>query len=340
MSFFKDYGKIITIVISFIVLTAIFVAAVGTTTASRGHSGGGKTNNDNKKPSSVKAVCDITLYNDTCYTSLAPLANSTQLLKPAQLFKLSVSVAINELSKAADYFSEHGVVSGNNFTDKMSIEALKNCRELMGLAMDHLNSSFFSSSDDDQTLFEAADDLKTWLSSAGTCYETCIDGLKEAKESLFEGVSNVMKNSTELTSNSLAIVSWLSDIAGSVKLRRRLLWLRSGERKLIESSDLRKKADIVVAKDGSGRYKTIGDALKAVPDQSKKRSVIYVKKGTYYENVRVEKTKWNVVMVGDGKTATVVSGSLNFVDGTPTFSTATFGNYLSMLLLMMIVTEY
>ncbi|KAK4431584.1 putative pectinesterase/pectinesterase inhibitor 46 [Sesamum alatum] len=44
----------------------------------------------------------------------------------------------------------------------------------------------------------------------------------------------------------------------------------------------------------------------------------------YVENVIVEKTKWNVMMVGDGKDATIVSGGLNFVDGTPTFKTATF----------------
>ncbi|CAN1139838.1 Putative pectinesterase/pectinesterase inhibitor 24 [Linum perenne] len=88
---------------------------------------------------------------------------------------------------------------------------------------------------------------------------------------------------------------------------------------------LRRKADVVVAKDGSGKYKTIGEALKEVPKKSKKkRFVIYVKKGVYKENVRVEKNMWNVVMVGDGMDATVVTGSRNVVDGTPTFSTATF----------------
>ncbi|KAG2689943.1 hypothetical protein I3760_09G163800 [Carya illinoinensis] len=34
--------------------------------------------------------------------------------------------------------------------------------------------------------------------------------------------------------------------------------------------------------------------------------------------------KWNVVMVGNGMTTTIVSGNLNFVDGTPTFSITTF----------------
>lgn len=103
-------------------------------------------------------------------------------------------------------------------------------------------------------------------------------------------------------------------------------WLHHKDRKLLQKdSDLKKKADIVVAKDGSGKYKTISAALKHVPNKSDKRTVIYVKKGIYYENVRVEKTKWNVMIIGDGMNVTIVSGSLNFIDGTPTFSTATFG---------------
>lgn len=55
--------------------------------------------------------------------------------------------------------------------------------------------------------------------------------------------------------------------------------------------------------------------------------VIYVKNGVYEENIRVKKTKWNVVMVGDGKDLTVVTGKLNIINETPTFKSATFGMY-------------
>jgi pectinesterase len=33
------------------------------------------------------------------------------------------------------------------------------------------------------------------------------------------------------------------------------------------------------------------------------------------------------MIIGDGMNVTTVSGSLNFVDGTPTFSSATFGMF-------------
>ncbi|KHN41369.1 Putative pectinesterase/pectinesterase inhibitor 46, partial [Glycine soja] len=84
------------------------------------------------------------------------------------------------------------------------------------------------------------------------------------------------------------------------------------DRKLLLTKDLRKKDHIVVAKDGSGKYKKKFDALKHVLNKSNKRTMIYVKKGVYYENVRVEKTRWNVMIIGDGMTSTIVSGSRNF----------------------------
>lgn len=169
----------------------------------------------------------------------------------------------------------------------------------------------------------------------GTYLQTCIEGFEDAKEALKASVVSHLKNSTEFTSNSLAIITWINKAASTLNLRRLLSlpyqkneapeWLHSSDRRLLRTQDLKSKADIVVAKDGSGKYRTISDALKHVPNKSNKRTVIYVKRGVYYENVRVEKTKWNVVMIGDGMTATIVSASRNFVDGTPTFSTATFG---------------
>ncbi|XP_068467533.1 putative pectinesterase/pectinesterase inhibitor 24 [Phaseolus vulgaris] len=346
MSSFKSYGKVdesehamlevrsksrkrITIIaLSTIVLIGVVCAAVFGTVAHNN-----KNSNSNDAPSvssSVKAVCDVTLYKNSCYSSLGSVAHSGQL-QPQDLFLLSIKVALGEASKALEYFSEKGGFSGLN-VDEKTMEDFKNCKDLLGLAVDHLNSSLASGGK--FSLVDVLEDLRTWLSAAGTYQQTCIDGIGEAEESLKSSVYNNLKNSTEFTSNSLAIVTWLDKAASSLKLRRLLStsphqdeepkWLHSKDRKMLEADNLKKKADIVVAKDGSGKYKTITAALKHVPEKSDKRTVIYVKKGIYNENVRVEKTKWNVMIIGDGMNTTIVSGSLNFVDGTPTFSSATF----------------
>lgn len=57
------------------------------------------------------------------------------------------------------------------------------------------------------------------------------------------------------------------------------------------------------------------------------RYVIYIKEGVYDETVVVTKEMANVTMYGDGSQKSVVTGSKNFVDGVPTFQTATFGNF-------------
>lgn len=320
--------RIAIITLSSVILVILIVSAVVGTTLSKTDSGNNNdtSSNANSVSTSVKAVCDLTLYPDSCYTSLLPVFNTSRgIVQPQDLFKASMQVAMSELLKASKY------VGGNaGVLTPVDVAALNNCRQLLDLAMDHLNASLLAPSD---SLFEVVDDVVTWLSSAGTYQDTCIDGFENT--TLKASVSNYLKDSTQFTSNSLAIITGITNAAKSLNFRRRLLtnddgedmphWLSRNDRELVQSSKSTIKANIVVAKDGSGKYKTIGHALNAVPKKSKKRFVIYVKKGVYYENVMVQKTQWNVMMIGDGMNETIVSGSLNVVDGTPTFSSATFG---------------
>ncbi|KAK4436354.1 putative pectinesterase/pectinesterase inhibitor 46 [Sesamum alatum] len=316
--------RITIIGISSIFLVAVIVGAVVGASQTKAN----KSRADDQSPSSaIKAVCSATLYPDSCYNSLAPVVKSGSV-KPQDLYRLSVEVALNELSKASKNFDG---IKKLNITDQRTLAAIESCQELLSLALDHLNSSL---SVEDLKFLEVFDDLRTWLSSAGTYQQTCIDELEYASIGLNTFLNENFKNSTEYTSNSLAIVTTFEESIsslGAIGRRRRLMsvggapeWLSYNERKLLQTPSSSIKADAVVAKDGSGKYKTIGAALKDVPDKSKKRFVIYVKKGVYVENVRIESSKWNVMMVGDGKNATIVSGSLNVIDGTPTFQSATF----------------
>lgn len=319
----KTRKRITIIAISSIVLVSVVVGVcVSVSQAKRGNSDA----DSNHSPSaSIKAACSATLYPDSCYDSLAAIQKSPNF-NLRDLYKLSVQVAIDELSKASNNFVENGVKK-LNITDKKTLLAIESCNELFSLALDHLNSSL---SVKDKDLLDGFDDLKTWLSSAGTDQQTCMDELETVSTFLTNFVRENFKNSNEYTSNSLAMISSFEGALGAIKRRRLMSSDETPEwvsRRVLQTKV--KAADAVVAKDGSGKYKTIKAALEAVPEKSKKRFVIYVKKGIYYENVRVEKKHWNVMMVGDGKDATIVSGKLNVVDGTPTFKSATFGNTLS-----------
>ena len=60
--------------------------------------------------------------------------------------------------------------------------------------------------------------------------------------------------------------------------------------------------DIVVARDSTGDYNTIQEALNAVPDYHEKQFVIYIKNGMYNEKLFIEKS--NIALVGEDKEKT------------------------------------
>ncbi|KAJ4908804.1 putative pectinesterase/pectinesterase inhibitor 46 [Raphanus sativus] len=320
--------RIAIIAISSIVLVCIVVGAVVGTTAA---------NSNGKKPSptegngdsisvSVKAVCDVTLHKEKCLETVGSAPNASSL-NPEELFNYAVQITLTELTKVLNEFSD------SEHMDNATSAAMGACMELIELAVDQLNETLTSLKDHTTSSPKSTvDDLRTWLSSVETYQETCMEALVEANNPNTTTFGEThLKNSTEMTSNALAIITWLGKIADSIKLNHRRLMATAEadlpmmkRRGLFESGDLKKKANIVVAQDGSGKYRTISEALQEVKEKNEQPTIIYVKKGVYLENVRVEKKKWNVVMVGDGQSKTIVSGGLNVIDGTPTFQTATF----------------
>ncbi|KAK7845204.1 pectinesterase 3 [Quercus suber] len=337
----KTRKRLIIVIISSIVLLALVIGVVAGTIIHKRNSSSSPSSNtvpatEVTPAASLKAVCSVTQYPNSCFSSISSLetANTTD---PEVLFKLSLHVAINELSKLAKDTPSKLTALTN---DPKVKAALTVCQGLFEDAVDRLNDSISSMDvgSDDKLLSSAKiNDIKTWLSTTITDQETCLDSLQDLNSTVVDYMKIATKNSTEFTSNSLAIVAKILGVLADFNLpiHRRLLgfeesegsdefptWVSHSDRRLLQEINL--TVNVTVAKDGSGDYTSISKAVEAVPKKSETRFVIHVKEGKYVENVVMDKSKWNVMMYGDGKDKTIISGSLNFVDGTPTFSTATF----------------
>ncbi|CAN1219719.1 Probable pectinesterase/pectinesterase inhibitor 21 [Linum perenne] len=187
-------------------------------------------------------------------------------------------------------------------------------------------------------------DLKTWLSAAMTYQETCLDGFVNVSTKAGAKMKEFMNTSMELTTNGLDIVTGLDTLFTSFQPGdlsagpgRRLLqdghgrmpfptWVPERFRRLLGDNSAATIADIVVAEDGSGDYKTINEALENLLKEKKKVGtvvVIYIKAGTYKEYIEVSKKLDNLVLIGDGADKTLITGSKNFIDGVSTYHTST-----------------
>jgi len=67
------------------------------------------------------------------------------------------------------------------------------------------------------------------------------------------------------------------------------------------------KYDFVVAKDGSGNFKTVQEAINAVPDFRKKETRILIKKGLYKEKLVLAECKTLITFVGESLDSTIIT---------------------------------
>ncbi|CAI9273987.1 unnamed protein product [Lactuca saligna] len=163
-------------------------------------------------------------------------------------------------------------------------------------------------------------DTQTWLSTALTNLETCRAGFVElnASDYMLPLMSN---NVTKLISNTLALNNGSTKPIESYK-GGFPTWVFPGDRKLLQTAA--PKANLVVAQDGSGNYKTIKAAIDAAAKRSGSgRFVISIKKGVYRENIEIGNKMKNIMLVGDGLKNTIITGSRSVGGGSTTFNSGT-----------------
>jgi pectinesterase len=165
-------------------------------------------------------------------------------------------------------------------------------------------------------------DLRTWLSAVLANSDTCIEVLAEGLQ-VKDIASTGLNRAMSLVETLLAQVIPIH--VDHVNKDHFPSWMREDDKMLLGGNSLR-APDAIVAIDGSGDHRSLTSAIQAAPAHSKKRYVIHVKSGVYLdEYVKITSDKWNIMLIGDGIGATVISGSRNGADGIQTYSTASFG---------------
>lgn len=336
--------KIVIIGVSSLFLVAMVLAVVIGTKNTDTDSFNRQDVSSSKK--AVETICAPTDYKKACFDSLKSSAETTS--DPKELIEAAFRSTIEYLEQAA----KNSTVLQEIEKDPRTKLALLNCKELANSAINDLKKTYKKFQDFDfSNLDEMFADLQIWISGAITYEETCLDGFEDAKGDAGEKMKQALKTAMELTSNGLAMITDISSVLSSFDVSqsdipsltastnsRRLLsshnnmnipdWLYSSRnRRLLDASLSSIKPDLIVAKDGSGKFRTINEALELIPKNSEKTFILYIKEGVYEEKVQFNTSLKNLMVIGDGPTKTRITGSLNFIDGTPTYHTATVGMF-------------
>jgi pectin methylesterase-like acyl-CoA thioesterase len=107
-------------------------------------------------------------------------------------------------------------------------------------------------------------------------------------------------------------VSYLSNLASVTTYYARAYAINTlgtsyGDQQAFTTLTASKDSLIVVAKDGSGNFTTVKEALNAVPLSYLGNTTILVKKGTYYEKDTIVANKSHLLIKGEDKDSTIIT---------------------------------
>ncbi|KAL6912009.1 hypothetical protein ACP4OV_000814 [Aristida adscensionis] len=297
-------------------------------------------------PSSINvtAICRSTPYPSACEKALS----SSGARSSGDPFAASVQFAM--VRAASAHALAHNLSASSMPPPRGAPPSgMVDCAELLDISVHQLRDALAGSARD-------ADGATTWLSAALTNQGTCRDSLAAVpaaagREAMRRQVAALAK----FISTALALhVAKARDGSGSQSSAAPAPapngstspfppWVSEHDRRLLESPFADVTPDALVALDGSGTHRSIGDAIAAVTAaalappgtaaigggcggggrRAAARKVIHVKAGRYEETVSISNSQTNVMLLGDGKGKTVIVGSKSAGDGYTTFASAT-----------------
>ncbi|XP_023736322.1 putative pectinesterase/pectinesterase inhibitor 22 [Lactuca sativa] len=278
----------------------------------------------------ILQACSNIKDERTCLTNVKSFLNEDRPKnhKPDSILTAALKATMKETHIAMQSFTKFTSLSSSS-REQMAIE---DCKELLDFSVSELAWSLTEMKEirAGSQNPHSQGNLKSWLSAALSNQDTCLEGFEGTDRHLESFIRGSLTQVTQLISNVLALYTQLHTLP--FKPPRNYddttntffpKWMTEGDKNLMLGSPHGMHVDVVVALDGSGRYRSISEAINDAPNYSNRRYVIYAKRGIYKENIDMKKKKTNIMLIGDGIGATVVTGDRNFMQGWTTFRTAT-----------------
>lgn len=223
----------------------------------------------------IQTICGSTLYKRTCEETLK---NRTEkgfaLANPTSFLKSAIEAVNEDLDRVLEKVLS---LKTENQDDR---DAIAQCKLLVEDAKEETAASLNKINGTEVNSFtKVVPDLESWLSAVMSYQETCLDGFEEG--TLKSEVKKSVNSSQVLTSNSLAMIkSFDVNLSPVMKVATRHLlddipsWVSNENRRMLRAVDVKAlKPNATVAKDGSGNFTTINDALRAMPEKYEGRYV-------------------------------------------------------------------
>ncbi|KAI3800102.1 hypothetical protein L1987_35410 [Smallanthus sonchifolius] len=242
--------------------------------------------------------CTQTPHYQTCNHYVAESNTSTASISINQFLYMTVQAAIDEARVVLK--QAQGIEA--NYPNAPGKSLWRSCVDYFDGIVFTLNMVF------DPTDQPTPVDVHTWLSAGLTYINVCEKGFEmiNITNTMLPAIST---NLTQLLLNSLAvIVAIRGSNSNSPGLHE---WNFSNEYALSGvDQHINISPDVMVAKDGSGNFTTVQEAVNSAGHgRGGRRYVIYVKSGVYEEHVVIPQDITYITMFGAGINKTIITGN-------------------------------